>query len=79
MMNLQKIALVLTAAAAVTLGGCHVLKTQTTAKHATATVKVEVPVTLESLDVRVRDIENRMAAARAARAKAARAPQIIVR
>lgn len=72
--NLQKIALAMTAAAAVTLGGCHVLKQKPVAGHvaATATTQVAPPaVSLQSLDARVTDIEKRMAAARAARAKAA--------
>lgn len=74
MTNLKKIALVMTAAAAVTLGGCHVFKQKSVAKHADATVTQQVAlpaVSLQSLDARVTDIEKRMAAARAARARAA--------
>lgn len=68
-----KIMTVLAVAAAVTLGGCHVFKQKSVATGAVATVKQAAPipaVTLENLDVRVADIEHRMAAARAARAAA---------
>jgi hypothetical protein len=62
------------AAVAVTLGGCHVFKQAPVARHADVTVTQQTArpaPTLESLDARVSDIEKRMAAARAANARAA--------
>lgn len=69
-------------AVAVTLGGCHVFKQKPVA-HSVAAQEKQVVVapalSLESLDLRVSDIEDRMARARAARARANKPLNILPR
>lgn len=65
----------------VTLGGCHVLKPKSEAKHATAPVKKEVVLpaaSLEELNIRLTNVERRLDAAKAARAKAAARRPVVV-
>lgn len=67
---MYKLMTAMTVVLSVSLGGCHVFKSQS-GTHAVAVTETAKPkVTVEELDIRVTDIERRMAAARAARAKA---------
>jgi hypothetical protein len=72
---LHKMSVVSLVVVGVTLGGCHVFKQKQDHRVAVVPVsQVDRPApTLESLDARVTDIERRMAAARAANARAAAA------
>lgn len=64
--------------AGVVLGGCNIHKQSVVKKQDRAEVSVP-KVSLESLDLRVSDIERRMAAARAAAKAKAHAPLVIAR
>lgn len=75
---MTKIAIITALMGTLALAGCNIHKQSVVKKQDRAEVSVP-KVSLESLDLRVSDIERRMAAARAAAKAKAHAPLVIAR
>lgn len=69
---MKNIAIITALMGTLALGGCVVHKKEAVVKKLDRVEVLAPKVTLESLDLRVTDIERRMAAARAAKVKAVR-------